>query len=27
MYGREMVNRNAGQHIMAYVRGRDAFAS
>jgi hypothetical protein len=26
MYGRELVNRNATQNIMAYARGRDAFA-
>jgi len=25
MYGRELVNRNPAQHIMAYARGRDAF--
>jgi hypothetical protein len=27
MWGRELVNRNAGQNIRNYARGRDAFAS
>jgi len=27
MWGRELVNRNAGQNIFAYAHGKDAFAS